>query len=152
MCHHQVEDFLGHALEQGEAVVLDMTNDRLGDGAVVERLLDVVVAHRLDRRVEDIQVDQHILTVEDLVLIDADVGAQAQILHPDACHSRLQTRHHWPLPISWRNSIRVLQELRKAPSITEVFITEFCFSTPRIIMHMCLASITTATPAAPVTS
>ncbi len=48
--------------------------------------------------------------------------------------------------------MRVLQELRKAPSITDVFITEFCFSTPRIIMHMCLASMTTATPAAPVTS
>ncbi|MCY1459729.1 hypothetical protein D9M71_772250 [compost metagenome] len=30
-------------------------------------------------------------------------------------------------------------------------MVEFCFSTPRIIMHMCLASMTTATPAAPVT-
>ncbi|KAG1576907.1 hypothetical protein G6F46_015850 [Rhizopus delemar] len=28
---------------------------------------------------------------------------------------------------------------------------EFCFSTPRIIMHMCWASMTTPTPAAPVT-
>ncbi len=129
-----------------------MPNDRLGDGAVVERLLDVVVAHRLDRRVEDVQIDQHILAIEYLVLVDADVGAQAQILHPDARHARFQARHYWPLPINCRNSIRVLQELRKAPSITEVFITEFCFSTPRIIMHMCLASMTTATPAAPVTS
>src|SRR3546814_422549 len=40
MCHHQVEDFLGHALEQGEAVQLHMANDRLGDGSVVECLLD----------------------------------------------------------------------------------------------------------------
>ena len=35
--------------------------------------------------------------------------------------------------------------------LREVIIEEFCFSTPRIIMHMCLASITTATPSAPVT-
>src|SRR5690606_40221084 len=40
---------------------------------------------------------------------------------------------------------------RNWPSITEVTIDEFCFSTPRIIMHMCWASITTATPQAPVT-
>ena len=40
----------------------------------------------------------------------------------------------------------MLVDSRKAPSITEVFIVEFCFSTPRIIMHMCWASITTATP------
>jgi hypothetical protein len=45
----------------------------------------------------------------------------------------------------------VLLESRKAPSITEVFMVEFCFSTPRIIMHMCRASMTTATPAASVT-
>ncbi len=42
-------------------------------------------------------------------------------------------------------------ESRNAPSITEVNICEFCFSTPRIIMHMCWASITTATPEALVT-
>ncbi|MNY41593.1 hypothetical protein D3C86_1764220 [compost metagenome] len=54
-------------------------------------------------------------------------------------------------PMSCRNSWRVLLDSRKAPSITEVLITEFCFSTPRIIMHMCFASITTATPAASVT-
>ncbi len=31
--------------------------------------------------------------------------------------------------------MRVVFESRKAPSITEVFMVEFCFSTPRIIMH-----------------
>ena len=40
--HHQIEDFLGQPFEQGETVVLDMLNDRLGDGAVVQRLFDVV--------------------------------------------------------------------------------------------------------------
>ena len=44
--------------------------------------------------------------------------------------------------------MRVVFDSRNAPSITEVFMVEFCFSTPRIIMHMCFASITTATPAA----
>src|SRR5471032_738419 len=42
-------------------------------------------------------------------------------------------------PISCRNSTRVVLESRNAPSITEVFMVEFCFSTPRIIMHMGLA-------------
>ncbi|MNT83720.1 hypothetical protein D3C72_2236290 [compost metagenome] len=50
-----------------------------------------------------------------------------------------------------RNSLRVAALSRNSPSITEVTIEEFCFSTPRIIMHMCCASMTTATPAAPVT-
>src|SRR5690606_16326804 len=53
--------------------------------------------------------------------------------------------------IRLRNSLRVAALLRNWPSITEVTIEEFCFSTPRIIMHMCWASMTTATPAAPVT-
>ncbi len=53
--------------------------------------------------------------------------------------------------IRLRNSLRVAALARNSPSITEVIMLEFCFSTPRIIMHMCLASMTTATPAAPVT-
>ena len=40
-------------------------------------------------------------------------------------------------------------ELRKLPSMQEVFICECCFSTPRIIMHRWLASTTTPTPCAP---
>ena len=36
--------------------------------------------------------------------------------------------------------------VRKAPSIALVTAKEFCFSTPRIDMHRCVASITTATP------
>ena len=35
--------------------------------------------------------------------------------------------------------------------MAEVVIDEFCFSTPRIIMHRCFASMTTPTPLAPVT-
>ena len=45
-------------------------------------------------------------------------------------------------------SLRVLALVLKMPSMQEVVITEFCFSTPRIIMHICLASIVTAAPAA----
>lgn len=36
-----------------------------------------------------------------------------------------------------RNSARVAGFSRKAPIIIELTMTEFCFSTPRIIMHMC---------------
>ena len=48
--------------------------------------------------------------------------------------------------INARNSPRVRASSRKTPSIALVTATEFCFSTPRIIMHRCVASITTATP------
>ena len=50
--------------------------------------------------------------------------------------------------ISRRNSFRVCGCERKLPSMQDVVMTEFCFSTPRIIMHMCCASTTTPTPLA----
>ena len=53
-----------------------------------------------------------------------------------------------PYPLrSARNSERVRASSLKEPSRHEVVMTEFCFSTPRIIMQRCFASITTATPA-----
>ena len=55
-------------------------------------------------------------------------------------------------PNKEKNSVRVAWLLRKVPNMAEVFIEEFCFSTPRIIIHMCLASIITPTPCAFVTS
>src|SRR3970282_1659973 len=48
--------------------------------------------------------------------------------------------------ISVMNSLRVSWRVRKAPSNVLVMIIEFCFSTPRILMHKCSASMTTATP------
>ena len=48
--------------------------------------------------------------------------------------------------ISARNSSRVGWRSRNAPSMQDVTATEFCFSTPRIIMQKCTASITTPTP------
>jgi hypothetical protein len=39
--------------------------------------------------------------------------------------------------IKVKNSLRVACDSRNAPSITELFITEFCFCTPRIIIHIC---------------
>ena len=48
--------------------------------------------------------------------------------------------------ISSRNSIRVRALSRNAPSIALVTANEFCFSTPRIDMQRCVASMTTATP------
>ena len=48
--------------------------------------------------------------------------------------------------MSLRNSSLVLRLLRKAPVKADVVVTEFCFCTPRICMHMCAASMTTATP------
>jgi hypothetical protein len=44
-----------------------------------------------------------------------------------------------------RNSARVFCWW-KTPTIAEVTVDECCFSTPRIIMQRCLASITTPTP------
>ena len=49
------------------------------------------------------------------------------------------------LPIKFINSSRVLASLN-APVKSEVVVTEFCFSTPLICIHMCLASTTTITP------
>ena len=43
------------------------------------------------------------------------------------------------------NSFLVLS-LSKAPVKEEVVVKEFCFWIPRICIHMCCASITTATP------
>src|SRR5438552_4086037 len=45
-----------------------------------------------------------------------------------------------------RNSERVRASSLKVPSRHDVFMIEFCFSTPRIIMQRCFASTTTATP------
>ena len=50
------------------------------------------------------------------------------------------------------NSARVVAFDRKLPSTLDVTITEFCFSTPRIIMHRWRHSITTPTPSAPTLS
>ncbi len=52
----------------------------------------------------------------------------------------------------FKNSCRVLISRRKRPNITEVVICEFCFSTPRIFIHRCSASIITPTPLPPVTN
>src|SRR6266446_6140461 len=48
---------------------------------------------------------------------------------------------------SERNSERVRASSLKVPSKQDVFMTEFCFSTPRIIIQRCFASTTTPTPA-----
>ena len=47
--------------------------------------------------------------------------------------------------IRFINSSRVLA-CWKNPVKSEVVVREFCFSTPRICMHMCCASMTTITP------
>ena len=47
--------------------------------------------------------------------------------------------------IKFMNSSRVLACWKK-PVKSEVVVKEFCFSTPRICMHICCASITTITP------
>ena len=40
--------------------------------------------------------------------------------------------------INVRNSLRVLSDLRKAPSIADVTVVAPGFWTPRMVMHMCL--------------
>ena len=50
------------------------------------------------------------------------------------------------LPMMVRNSRRVSGSLRKAPSMVEVTIVTPGLWTPRVVMHWCWASMTTATP------
>ncbi len=42
--------------------------------------------------------------------------------------------------------MRVRASSRKTPSIALVTVVDACFSTPRIAMHRCVPSQTTATP------
>jgi hypothetical protein len=67
----------------------------------------------------------------------ATPGGQWETLGLD--NNALQERHVYgrSRPIRVRNSVRVATEFRKLPSMAEVVIIEFCFSTPRIIMHRC---------------
>ena len=48
--------------------------------------------------------------------------------------------------IRFKNSFLVLAELRKIPEKADVAVIELDFCTPLIVMHVCIASITTATP------
>ena len=66
----------------------------------------------------------------------------------DAVATRIDARQVGRLPINARNSSRVAVDSRNVPSTDEVIMTEFCFSTPRIIMHKWRASIITPTPLA----
>ena len=62
-----------------------------------------------------------------------------------ATHGRVD----WIYSRPWarrRNSSRVFASSRNDPSSALVIVFEFCFSTPRIIMQRCIASITTPTP------
>jgi hypothetical protein len=81
------------------------------------------------RRVEDF------LRVRAKALTRSRAGAGCSSLLPpsiEGVHAYGRAR-----PISVRNSVRVATEFRKLPSMAEVVIIEFCFSTPRIIMHRC---------------
>jgi hypothetical protein len=48
--------------------------------------------------------------------------------------------------IRLRNSLRVRSSLRKMPLKADVVVTAFAFWTPLKVMHVCDASMTTATP------
>ena len=48
--------------------------------------------------------------------------------------------------IRFRNSFLVRAELRKTPENADVVVMAFAFCTPRMDMHVCIASMTTATP------
>ena len=61
-------------------------------------------------------------------------------------NSRVATRASRRACASRRNSSRVFASSRNDPSSALVIVFEFCFSTPRIIMQRCMASITTPTP------
>jgi hypothetical protein len=50
------------------------------------------------------------------------------------------------LPNKLKNSSLVFARFRIAPSIQLVVVTAPGFCTPRITMHMCVLSMTTATP------
>ena len=48
--------------------------------------------------------------------------------------------------IRFRNSFLVRAEVRKAPENAEVVVVALAFCTPLIDIHVCIASMTTATP------
>ncbi len=66
----------------------------------------------------------------------------------EIAHPAPPTYHLWRSPpcIRFRNSIRVLLSLRKAPSMELVTISESLFLTPLIAIQRWTASIVTATP------
>ena len=66
-------------------------------------------------------------------------------LHSIATEGEANYRLRSPF-INSMNSMRVSTFDRKLPSMDEVMAMEFCFSTPRIIMQRCCASMTTPTP------
>ena len=70
-----------------------MANDRLGDGPVVQGMLDVIVTHSLNGWIKDRQVDQYILLIVYFLLLDANKSAQTQILDTDTRHSGLKSWH-----------------------------------------------------------
>ena len=67
--HDDVEQFLGQAFKQRKAIVFDMPNHRLGDGAIIQRLLDLIDADRIGGRIEDGGVDEDILLIEDFLFL-----------------------------------------------------------------------------------
>ena len=78
------------------------------------------------------------------------LGAWCLVRRPSTEHQDPGPRTYVGAPFAYakyRNSSRVLGSSRKPPRSALVIVFEFCFSTPRIIMHRWNASITTPTPA-----
>src|SRR5690554_4096791 len=82
--HDNRQHFVGQSFQQGKPVAVDMVDDLLGDGAVIERGGDLVLFDGFGGIVGQANVDHHILLVADLFILDDDVGAQQQVFDPYA--------------------------------------------------------------------
>lgn len=74
-------------------------------------------------------------------MIETGNPGSSGVCKPGHAHAEVQ------LLMSVRNSSRVFGSSRNTPSMVLVTVLLFIFCTPRITMHMCVASITTPTPA-----
>src|SRR6185295_15509679 len=108
-------------------------------------------AGRLDHRVDRAEAI-HVAEDRDRLVLEGE----AHQLHRDRDPPHVGRVEHADqdhrLPMRLRNSSRVARWSRNTPSTEDVTIVEFCFSTPRIIMHRWRASIMPPTPFAPTSS
>ncbi|MNV77159.1 hypothetical protein D3C71_1705570 [compost metagenome] len=58
-----------------------MADDGFGDGAVIERVVDIFTVARFIRRVVDHYVNQDVLTIVNFFFLDTDESTQPQVFY-----------------------------------------------------------------------
>src|SRR5690554_1871320 len=85
MLHNDIEHLMSQALQQRKAVAVHMTDNLLGNGAVIERRSDLVTVDCLCRIVSQAYINDYILLVVYFLFLNAYVGSQQQILYLYSC-------------------------------------------------------------------